>query len=124
MKFLLKKWKNHLFGLWVKKEEDQLWLHYKGESYVWSPKKRKVKEEASSLSLKKAKIFSPFPAKVTALPVKSGSQVKKGDTLIVLSAMKMEYRFQAEASGYVKTIHTKKGDAVKKGERLLEMNYS
>ena len=47
--------------------------------------------------------------------------VKKGDTLLVLEAMKMEYAISAPKDGIIKAIAVKSGGTVEKGALMIEM---
>jgi acetyl/propionyl-CoA carboxylase alpha subunit len=62
---------------------------------------------------------SPMPGMVLKILVKEGDQVTKGDSLIVLEAMKMENMLKAQGNGLVKSIKIKSGDAVDKGALLI-----
>ena len=122
MKFIIKKWKNKLYSFWLAKEKTTLWFHYKGQTYSWSPQEsQKTKpEEVQKL---KEQIFSPLPGKIQEVSVKQEANIKKDKTLLILSAMKMEYSFKAEADGRIKAIHIKEGDTVQKGTLLMEISY-
>jgi len=62
---------------------------------------------------------APMPGMIIAILVNEGSEVKKGDSLLVLEAMKMENILKATADGIVKKIHTQQGVAVEKKQVLL-----
>lgn len=66
-------------------------------------------------------IRAPMPGLVLSLRVEEGQQVKIGDGLVVLEAMKMENELRAEADGTVKSIHVARGDAVGKNDLLVEI---
>lgn len=66
-----------------------------------------------------APVKAPLPGVVTAIPVKVGQAVKKGDTVLVLEAMKMENNITAEADGTVTGICVATGDSVMEGTVLL-----
>ena len=66
-----------------------------------------------------APVKAPLPGVVTAIPVKVGQAVKKGDTLLVLEAMKMENNITAEADGTVTGVCVAPGDSVMEGTVLL-----
>jgi biotin carboxyl carrier protein len=53
--------------------------------------------------------------------VKAGDAVKRGDTLVVLEAMKMEMRLTAPHDGVVKAVHCREGEVVERGRTLLEV---
>ncbi len=62
---------------------------------------------------------SPMPGLVIKILVKEGDEIKKGDSLIVLEAMKMENMLKAQGDGIVKAIKVQPGNAVVKGEILI-----
>ena len=59
-----------------------------------------------------ATLTAPMPARVTRILVQPRSAVKKGDTLVVLEAMKMELPIRAPADGKVAAVHCREGDLV------------
>jgi biotin carboxyl carrier protein len=60
-----------------------------------------------------------MPAMVIKLEVSVGEEVRAGQPLVVLEAMKMENDILAPAAGRVKAIYVSAGKAVEKGELLL-----
>jgi len=62
---------------------------------------------------------SPLPGTILDISVKEGDNVKEGQILLVLEAMKMENNIQAERNGVVEKILRAKGDAVMEGDVLL-----
>ena len=66
-------------------------------------------------------IKSPMPGMVLHIDVEEGQEIEKGDTLLVLEAMKMENLIKAHANGTVKAIKVKEGEAVSKNQILLVM---
>jgi biotin carboxyl carrier protein len=66
-------------------------------------------------------ILSFIPGTVLNIMVKPGQQVKKGDDLMILDAMKMQNKLKCNMDGIVKLITVKKGDKVSKGTVLLEL---
>ena len=65
-------------------------------------------------------IKAPMPGMIIDLRVKAGDQVKAGDPLLVLEAMKMENIIKAPGEGTVKQVKIKKGDTVEKNQVLIE----
>jgi len=65
------------------------------------------------------KIASPMPGKVVKIPVKVGDEVKAGDTVIVVSAMKMESEYKVQVDRIVKEILVKEGDTVDGNQTLI-----
>lgn len=73
-----------------------------------------------NLSGKKIKeLRAPMPGLVLDIPVKTGDEIKEGDKLIVLEAMKMENNLKAEVDSKIKEIKCKVGQAVEKNEVLI-----
>ena len=66
-------------------------------------------------------ILSPMPGRVIAVEVTSGEQVKKGQKLVTLEAMKMEHSLVAPFDGFVADLPVKTGDQVSEGTRLVEI---
>lgn len=64
-------------------------------------------------------VKAPLPGVVTKILVSAGQAVKKGDTVLVLEAMKMENNITAEADGSVTGICVSAGDSVMEGTTLL-----
>uniref|UniRef100_UPI00402868EB biotin/lipoyl-containing protein n=1 Tax=Prevotellamassilia timonensis TaxID=1852370 RepID=UPI00402868EB len=66
-----------------------------------------------------APVKAPLPGVVTKILVKEGQGVKKGETVLVLEAMKMENNITAEADGTVTGICVSAGDSVMEGTTLI-----
>ena len=62
-----------------------------------------------------------MPGTVLEIHVKEGQRVRKGQTLVVLEAMKMEHRIQAPKAGEVTNLHFSEGDRVDMGEILVQI---
>ena len=73
------------------------------------------------LATKKAgDIKAPMPGMVLSILVNEGDQVKKGDALLVLEAMKMENILKSPTDGTIKKISAIKGTAVEKNQLLIQ----
>lgn len=62
---------------------------------------------------------APLPGTITGVNVKVGDVVKKGDTVVVLEAMKMQNNIEAECDGTITSIAVNVGDAVMEGATLV-----
>lgn len=78
--------------------------------------KRKLGEASSGGGL-----VSPMPGKILQIFVKVGDEVKAGDPLMVMEAMKMEHTIKASASGTVARLDLKEGDLVDGGVSLCSL---
>lgn len=64
-------------------------------------------------------IKAPMPGLVLDIRVTEGQEIKKGDPVLVLEAMKMENILKSPTDGTVKKINVKKGIAVEKNQVLI-----
>jgi 3-methylcrotonyl-CoA carboxylase alpha subunit len=62
-----------------------------------------------------------MPARVIRILVRPGTLVKKGDTLVVLEAMKMELPIRAPADAMVTTVHCREGELVQSEAVLVDL---
>ena len=63
---------------------------------------------------------APMPGLVLDIAVEIGQKVQKGDKILILEAMKMENIIKAAADVTIKSIHITQGQAVDKGQLLLD----
>jgi len=77
-------------------------------------RKKTDKKEEGDLS-------SPISGKVVTIKVKNGDSIKKGDVLMVIEAMKMEYLIRAPFDGKVQKINFKEKDQIEIGQNTLEL---
>jgi propionyl-CoA carboxylase alpha chain len=71
-----------------------------------------IEEEAGSL-------HAPMPGNVVSVAVKAGDTVRKGQTLVVLEAMKMEHPIGSPEDGVVEEVKVSPGDQVERGAVLV-----
>ncbi|MGV8962139.1 MAG: biotin/lipoyl-containing protein [Candidatus Saccharimonadaceae bacterium] len=64
-------------------------------------------------------VNSPLPGVILDIKVKVGDVVKKGSTILVLEAMKMENNIQATSDGTIAKISVEKGSSVLEGAELI-----
>jgi len=73
-------------------------------------------------AFQKAKdIKAPMPGLIMNVLVEVGQEIEEGTPLLVLSAMKMENQILAQGAGTIKAIEVNVGDAVDKGQLIIEM---
>ncbi|MBK5285563.1 MAG: biotin/lipoyl-binding protein [Bacteroidia bacterium] len=70
---------------------------------------------------KVSEVKAPMPGLVLRVMVEGGQQIKKGDALVVLEAMKMENILKSPADAVVKKISVSKGDKVEKNQVMMVM---
>ena len=105
----------------VERMGDKLWVYHNQETYVVESDTSKRRRKASDEVANPKEIKSPMPGKITQMQAKVGDKVTKGQVLIVMEAMKMEYNLKAAAAGEIKSIHAKIGDQVAVGVLLCEL---
>jgi biotin carboxyl carrier protein len=65
------------------------------------------------------KVPSPLPGVIIEISVKEGQQVKQGQKLVILEAMKMENEIPAPKDGTVTEILVHKGDTLQEGDPIV-----
>jgi biotin carboxyl carrier protein len=96
-----------------------------GESMVMA----NVREGVGALPGKKMKkagalaggLTSPMPGKIFKILKDTGSEVKKGEAILILEAMKMEHSIRSDKDGKVKKINYQVGELVQGGVTLAEV---
>ena len=65
-------------------------------------------------------LLSPMPGLLASLAVSEGQEIKAGEALAVVEAMKMENVLRATRDGTVKTLHAKAGDSLRVDQKIIE----
>ena len=99
-------------------------ITFEGSSFTCERNDILVEQEIFSLagyssSTSDHRVVSPMPGKVVKVNVTAGSEVKKGDILLVVEAMKMENNITASEDGLVDSVHVKQGDMVDPSTELV-----
>lgn len=76
-----------------------------------------AKPAASSAG--KSGVKSPLPGVILDIKVNVGDVVKRGQTILVLEAMKMENNINADRDGKITAINVSKGDSITEGTDLV-----
>jgi biotin carboxyl carrier protein len=66
-------------------------------------------------------LSSPISGKVVNVKVKNGDTVKKGDIIMVIEAMKMEYLIRAPFAGKVKKVNFKEKEQIEIGQNTVDL---
>ncbi|SHJ70274.1 Biotin-requiring enzyme [Clostridium amylolyticum] len=78
----------------------------------------KAEAKKAALEVKGEKITCPMPGTIFNIAVNEGQQVKKGDVILVLEAMKMENEIMSPKDGKVAEIAVAKGQQMNTGDLL------
>jgi biotin carboxyl carrier protein len=108
---------------YVSSDNAKRWVTIDGQTLVLTkssgtPKGRHGQHHAAG------ELTAPMPGQVRAVNVSEGDAVTKGQTLLVLEAMKMEIRIHAPQDGVVKKLFIKQGQTVEREQALLEVEES
>jgi biotin carboxyl carrier protein len=104
---------------YISREGATRWVTLGGQTFVLTKttglkRGRGGHEHQSGLS-------APMPGQIRAVNVQVGDAVKRGQTLLVVEAMKMELRIQAPQDGVVKQLFVQVGETVEREQLLIEM---
>jgi len=77
--------------------------------------------QAAEADTRAGSLAAPMPGKVIQVLAKAGAQVKKGEPLLILEAMKMEHTITAPVDGVVKEVHYAPGELVLEGVALVTL---
>ena len=77
--------------------------------------------QASAARAGGGSLTAQMPGQVMAVYVKEGDEVQAGQPLLLLEAMKMEMRVAAPAAGVVRRLLVEPGQAVERGQQLVEV---
>ena len=97
------------------------WGWADGRAFRWT-RAAEVADRAPEPAAETGTIRAPMPAVVTAVSAAPGQTVARGDTLLVLEAMKMELPLKAPRNGRVTAVRCEAGDRVDADAPLIELD--
>ena len=97
------------------------WVWLNGDTYLFDKRISLAKGGAGIQAAEKI-LRSPMPGQVTAIHAEAGDAVEKGQTLLVLEAMKMEIRIQAPQDGAVASVLVEVGQTVERDQPLVDLS--
>ena len=101
----------------VQKIGNQIWVHYQGKIFSL-PASLKTNTHTQQQDAAE-ELVAPFSCKVLKIHAKAGAKVKKGDPIIMVEAMKMEYSYASPRDGEIKEILVKEGMIVPQGNNFV-----
>ena len=96
-----------------------VWHSFSVETPISLKRKRYLEQKGDSSS--SVSIEAPMPGKIMDILVEEGTEVKEGEPIIILEAMKMQNEIASHVSGVVQSISVKKNDSVMKDDVLIEI---
>lgn len=106
---------------YVSSENAKRWVTINGQTIVLT-KASGARRSGHGHQHAARELTAPMPGQVRAVNVSEGDAVTKGQTLLVLEAMKMEIRVQAPFDGQVSSISVKAGQTVEREQILVKMD--
>jgi biotin carboxyl carrier protein len=98
-------------------QRDQRYLQVDGSEYTLTvPTAKSTRRKTHTGG---DELTAQMPGQVTSVLVKVGEQVARGQTLMIVEAMKMEIRITAPADGLVLEVLVQQGVVVERGQRLV-----
>ncbi|MCH9691407.1 MAG: ATP-grasp domain-containing protein [Gammaproteobacteria bacterium] len=76
---------------------------------------------SSEPQLGNGKILAPMDGSLIEIHVATGMQVRRGETLALMEAMKMEHLLRANCNGVVTAVHANTGSQLRNGQLLIEI---
>ena len=111
--------------VYVAGTSDDVWAFTDGRVYrIGASEKGSAKKGPAKAGhpRSEAALAAPMPATVLQVLARPGASVKKGDTLILLEAMKMELPLRAPADATVVAVHCREGELVQPDATLIELS--
>ena len=105
---------------YVSSDNAKRWVTINGRTYQLT--KQSNSRRSGAKHDHSGELTAPMPGQVRAVNVNEGDTVTKGQTLMLLEAMKMEIRIQAPMDGVVKKLVVEQGDTVEREQMLIEIS--
>jgi biotin carboxyl carrier protein len=109
-----------VFTAHVSSDGPKRWVTVNGQTFVLTQATGAAKRGGHAHHAA-GELTAPMPGQIRAVQVTEGETVSKGQTLVVVEAMKMEIKVAAPFEGVVKTVKVQPGQTVEKDELLVEM---
>jgi len=103
------------------RDSDGVWVSIQGRSWFLKHE-RAAAAGRTALQPASSEVRAPMTGTVIKVHVEPGAAVAAGDLLVVMEAMKMEYRLEAEAAGRVERVLCRPGDLHNVGALLIQLS--
>ncbi len=103
-------------------QADQRYVQVNAQTYTLTVPSSKSTRRTSQTG--DSELVAQMPGQVTAVLVQAGEAATRGQTLMILEAMKMEIRVTAPADGHVQDVLVQQGTVVERGQRLIVFEAS
>jgi biotin carboxyl carrier protein len=107
--------------VFVARHGDVRWVFHDGRVFEFTVEPASPSGARRKTGHHHGPLTAPMPATVIGVLVEPGDHVSRGQTLIVLEAMKMELPLRASGEGIVRAVRCREGDLVQPGASLIEI---
>ena len=107
---------------YISSDNAKRWVTVNGQTFVLTKPAAGVRRRGHGQHHAAGELTAPMPGQVRAVNISEGDAVTRGQTLLVLEAMKMEIRIHAPQDGTVKKLFVKQGQIVEREQALIEIN--
>lgn len=97
------------------RHKGKVWVQWNGRLYGLEAEKKR----GASASETADELRAPFACKVLRVQARAGQTLKKGDPVVVVEAMKMEYAYASPREGTLAAVLVKEGDVVNAGTEFV-----
>lgn len=109
-----------VFTAHISSDGPKRWVTVNGQTFVLT-KSSGTSKRSGQAHHAAGELVAPMPGLVRAVQVAEGDSVTKGQTLVVVEAMKMEIKVAAPFDGRIKSLKVNPGQTVEKDELLVEV---
>ena len=115
---------NRSYDFEIHRNESGCWIQFGGRSYMCHVEDKKLAQLKGILGVsqsgqKQNELCSPMPGLIVSVNVKEGDEVKAGQGVVVIEAMKMENELRAPCDGVVKLVNVKEKVPVEQNHVLV-----
>lgn len=106
---------------YVSSDNAKRWVTVNGQTFVLTKPVAGARKGGHGHHHAAGELTAPMPGQVRTVNVSEGDGVTKGQTLLVIEAMKMEIRIQSPQDGMIKKLMVKQGQTVEREQMLIEI---
>jgi biotin carboxyl carrier protein len=106
---------------YVSSDGAKRWVTVNGQTLVLTKSVAGTRKSGGGHHHAAGELTAPMPGLVRSVNVEEGESVSKGQTLLVLEAMKMEIRVHAPREGVIQKLFVKQGQTVEREQILIEI---
>jgi len=110
-----------IYNIYCISNKEKTYLSINGENYTLELEKNISTKSKSCKQQKSNTVSSPMPGLLVKVPVSVGDEVKSGETLAIVEAMKMQNELPSPRDGIIKKINGKEGEQVDALQVIVEL---